>query len=96
MHSMEVEIERNYAAFLDLIGSLLPNEMGRYALLHDAKLCGVFDTPGQAERAGYNEFGEKPYSIQEVNPEPIDLGFYSYAVPEGAGRTEADEDPGRN
>jgi hypothetical protein len=82
-HSIEVEIERNYAIFLDLLATLLPKEKGRYALLHDKSLHGIFDSPGEAERAGYAAFGSKPYSIQQVNDEPVDLGFYSYAVAEG-------------
>lgn len=87
-HTIEVEIERNYAVFLDLLTSLLPLEAGRYALLHDRRLEGVFDTPAEAERAGFRQFGAEPYSIQLVDEEPVDLGFYSYALPEGAGSPE--------
>lgn len=87
-HSIEVEIERNYAVFLDLLPRLLPEEAGRYVLLHDRKLKGIFDRPSEAERAGFEQFGNKPYSIQQVDKEPVDLGFYSYALPEGAGSAE--------
>ncbi|MGQ7830407.1 hypothetical protein [Altererythrobacter sp. Z27] len=88
-HSIEVEIERNYAVFLDLLRSLLPKEAGRYALLHDQKLIGVFDSPADAERKGFEKFGKSPYSIQQVDSEPVDLGFYSYAIPEGPGSSES-------
>ena len=81
MHTIEVEIERNYAAFKELIGSLLPKEEGRYALMHKQELVGLFDTAGAAEIAGYKAFGDKPYSIQEVDPQPLDLGFFSHALP---------------
>ncbi|MBE5074301.1 hypothetical protein IM511_08275 [Erythrobacteraceae bacterium E2-1 Yellow Sea] len=84
-HSIEVEIERNYATFLSLLNELLPKEAGRYMLLQGQKLRGVFDSASQAERAGFEKYGDEPYSIQEISDEPVDLGFYSYAIPEGHG-----------
>jgi hypothetical protein len=82
-HAIEVEIERNYAAFKDLLGSLLTESPGQYALLHQQRLVGLFQSPGEAERAGFKKFGEDPYSIQLVSDEPVDLGFYSYAMAKG-------------
>lgn len=82
-HAIEVEIERNYAAFLDMRGGLMPAHSGRYALLHDQRLEGIFDTPAAAEREGYRRFAQDNYSIQLITDEPVDLGFYSYALPEG-------------
>ncbi|MEG3147830.1 hypothetical protein U1839_24535 [Sphingomonas sp. RT2P30] len=82
-HAIEVEIERNFAAFKDMLGNLLPQNAGRYALLHDQELKGLYTTPGDAERAGYAQFKEAPYSVQLVTDEPIDLGFYSYALSQG-------------
>ncbi len=83
-HSQQVEIQRNYATFLDLLGKLLSDHAGRYVLLHDQQLAGVFDSPGEAARAGFAQFGHKPYSIQYVTDEPVDLGFMSNAIREGA------------
>ena len=83
-HSIEVEIQRNYAAFLDILEKLLPADRDRYALLHEQSLAGVFDTPGEAARAGFAKFGTAPYSIQIVTDEPVDLGFMSNAIRSGA------------
>jgi hypothetical protein len=83
-YSQQVEIQRNYATFLDMLGKLLASHAGRYALLHDQKLAGVFDSPGEAARAGFARFGDKPYSIQHVTDEPVDLGFMSNAIRAGA------------
>jgi hypothetical protein len=80
-HSAEAEIERNYAAFLDMLAALMRDNEGRYALLHDRKLEGLFDTPGNAARAGFARFGNRNYSIQLITDEPVDLGFYSHALP---------------
>lgn len=79
-HAIEVEIERNYAAFPDIMAALPPGSDGQYALLHNQQLCGLYPTAGAAERAGVERYREKPYSIQLVSKEPIDLGFYSYAL----------------
>ena len=83
-HAIEVEIQRNYAAFLDILERLLPADRDRYALFHQQSLAGVFDTPGEAARAGFAKFGKAPYSIQLVTDEPVDLGFMSNAIRPGA------------
>lgn len=82
-HAIEVEIERNFAAFCDMLEDLMKRAAGKYALFQNTQLKGLFDTAGDAERAGYSQFEEEPYSIQLVSDEPIDLGFYSYAVSPG-------------
>lgn len=82
--TIEAEIQRNYAAFTDMLATLLPHHSGRYALLHNQELAGVFDTPGDAARCGRSEFGDSPYSIQIVTDEPVDLGFMSNAIRQGA------------
>ncbi|MDE8651734.1 hypothetical protein [Novosphingobium album (ex Liu et al. 2023)] len=82
-HSIEVEIERNYAAFLDMLERLMLSNNGRYALLHDQVLEGVFDSPGEADRQGFAKFGRGPYSVQLVTDEPVDLGFMSNAICQG-------------
>ncbi|MFN3387378.1 MAG: hypothetical protein ACK40O_00470 [Allosphingosinicella sp.] len=82
-HAVEVEIERNYAAFKDMLPKLLSNAEGQYALLHNQQLEGIFPTPGEAERAGYAQFKNQQYSIQLVSETPVDLGFYSYALAQG-------------
>lgn len=82
-HSIEVEIERNYAAFKDMLPELLPERAGQYALLHNQTLAGLYATAGEAERAGFAQYQDAPYSIQLVTQRPIDLGFYSYALGQG-------------
>jgi len=79
-HTIEVEIERNYAAFKDMLSSLLADREGQYALLHNQKLQGLYPTAGAAERAGHAMFPGRPYSIQLVSDEPVDLGFFSHAL----------------
>ena len=82
-HAIEVEIERNFAAFQDIMTALPPEANGQYALLHDQQLDGLYPSAGAAERAGYARYQDMPYSIQLVSDEPIDLGFFSYALSQG-------------
>jgi len=82
-HSREVEIEQNYAVFLGLLVELMQQNEGRYALLRNCKLEGLFDTPGEAVRGGFARFGDEDFSIQLITDEPVDLGFYSHALRAG-------------
>ena len=81
-HAIEVEIDRNYAVFHDIMATLPVAAEGRYALLHDQQLDGLYKTAGDAERAGYARYKDEPYSIQRVSSESVDLGFFSYALSE--------------
>jgi hypothetical protein len=79
-HAIEVEIERNYAAFVDMLDELLSQSAGQYALLRNQQLEGIYPTASAAGRAGAQKFSAEPFSIQLVSNEPVDLGFYSYAA----------------
>ena len=81
-HAVEVEIDRNFAVFRDILATLPDEAIGQYALLHDQKLDGLYETAGDAERAGYHRYKDEPYSIQLVSNYPVDLGFFSYALSE--------------
>ncbi|WFL78656.1 hypothetical protein P7228_06220 [Altererythrobacter arenosus] len=87
-HAIEVEIERNFSVFKDMLEELLERAAGKYALLHNQSLEGLYPTAAAAGRAGFDKFGARPFSIQLVSDEPVDLGFYSYANTE---RTSAEQ-----
>jgi hypothetical protein len=82
-HTHEVEIERNYAVFKDMLDDLCAKSAGQYALFHNQELEGIYPTASEAGRAGYSKFGDGPFSIQLVSKEPVDLGFFSYAPSHG-------------
>lgn len=73
-------IERNYAWFLGQLSTLLPDQQGRYALIHDQHLIGLFDTPEEAERQGELQFPNAIYSIQPVEDYAIEMGYFAYAL----------------
>ena len=70
------EVDRNYDFFQRNLSRFLPEEFGRYALLRHGEVIGFFDTADEAsDRAA--EFLDQLFSIQIVDPEPINLGLYS-------------------
>ena len=46
------QIDQNYTAFTALLPDLMKTSAGKWALLHDAALEGVFDTARDARLAG--------------------------------------------
>ena len=76
----EREVDQNYDAFQRQLAAILPKHRNEYALMHAREVIAFYASPGDAYRAGLIQFGERPFSIQEVTDEPIDLGFYSHVA----------------
>ena len=74
------EVERNYDAFMRMLGGLLPNHRDQLALMRDGKVVGFFNTPKEALIAATKSFSDGIFSIQEVTDEPIDLGLWSHVA----------------
>jgi hypothetical protein len=72
------EVDRNYDAFMRMLGSILPEHRDQLALMRDGRVVDYFDTPREALRAASELFPDGFFSIQEVTDEPIDLGFWSH------------------
>ena len=72
------EIDRNYDAFMGMLGSILDEHRDQHALMKDGRIVGYFDKPGDAYRTGVERFTDGIFSIQEVTDEPLDLGFWSH------------------
>jgi hypothetical protein len=70
------EVDRNYDFFQRHMSEYLPLEFGRYALLRHGQVLGFFDSADAAEEQG-EQFEDGIYSIQLVDPAPIDLGAFS-------------------
>jgi len=45
---------------------LLGSARGKYALVKEEKIIGVFDTPGDAIHEGYIEFGSDAFLVKEI------------------------------
>jgi len=77
------QIDINYAAFEKKLPGLLPVHRGKFALMRDGEIVEFFDTVRDAYIAGQKIFEkDKIFSIQEVVEIPVNLGFFSYAIPQ--------------
>jgi hypothetical protein len=77
VRTIEEEIDINYDAFRRMVGALMEKHAGETALLHDGQLVGIFSRVGDASAEGRRRFQDGLYSLQPVEVDPIDLGFYS-------------------
>ena len=77
---IQEEIDRNYTAFKALLPDLMKTSGGKWALLHNAALEGMFDTARDARLAGTKLYAEGLFSVQEVRSRAVDLGWFSHVV----------------
>lgn len=70
------EVDRNYDYFQRHMSEFLPAQFGRYALLRKGRIVGFFDSADAAEEKG-EQFANGIYSIQLVDPAPVNLGAFS-------------------
>jgi hypothetical protein len=77
------QVKRNYEAFERLLPTLLPEHAAKFALMRNAEIVEFFDTARDAFVAGQRLFEQDGlFSVQEVVETPVDLGFFSHAVPQ--------------
>jgi hypothetical protein len=76
VRTLAEEVDRNYDYFQRNMAEYLPSQFGRYALLRNREVVGFFDSADTAEERG-EQFGDGIYSIQLVDPAPINLGAFS-------------------
>lgn len=76
------QIDRNYRAFQQQFPSLLATQRGKFALMRDGEIIEFFDTARDAYITGQRLFAsDQLFSVQEVVETPVDLGFFSHALP---------------
>ena len=73
---------KNYEAFSKKLPELLPAHRGKFALMRDGEVTEFFDTAGDAYLAGQKLYPDGAFSVQEVTDVPVDLGFFSHAIPQ--------------
>lgn len=77
--TQQEEVDQNYEAFKALLPDLLNTDANRFALMHDRKVIACFDTSRDAMQAGQSLLAGKPFSVQEITLQTIDLGYFSHA-----------------
>lgn len=73
------EIDRNFDFFQSRIRDLYPEHQGEFALLRNQEIIGFYGHVEDAARDAGQMFPDRLFSIQVVEPEPVDLGFFSRA-----------------
>ena len=76
MRALADEVDRNYDFFQRHMSEYMPLQFGRYALIRSQEIVGFFDSADAAETRG-ERFRDGIYSIQLVDPAPINLGAFS-------------------
>ena len=72
------EVDANYEAFQEQLPKLLTTEhKGKYALMRNRKIKEFIQDFNDAVAIGNKRFRGKPFSVQKVTDEPIDLGIHS-------------------
>lgn len=79
--ALNAEIVVNYKAFSEMLPRLLAENEGKFCLLRHGEIIEFFDTANDAYLLGSKRFSDGLFSIQEVSDTPVDLGFFSHAVP---------------
>jgi hypothetical protein len=74
----KIEVDRNYDAFMRVLGSILQDHRDKLALMHNGEIVAFYETPREALEAASERFADGVWSIQEVTDEPLDLGFWSH------------------
>ncbi len=79
MSEHQEEVDKNYLAFKAMLPSLSANA-GKYVLLKDGELEGIYDTFRDAVQTANAFFTDDKFSIQQITSHPVDLGFRSRAL----------------
>ena len=77
--AQQKEVATNARAFAKLLpGLLAQNLSGYYALMRAGKIEATLKDFNDAMIMGNRVFGKKPFSVQPITDEAINLGWYSY------------------
>ncbi len=74
------EISENFDFFQRTLKEHLRAHAGQFALIKSRRVHGYFDTASAADNEGWSRFSDKVYSIQQVTPEPVELGLYANTI----------------
>lgn len=74
------ELDRNYDAFKAALPELIKTDAGKFVIVREGKLGDVYPTRLDAHRAGWREFNDDLFSVQEITDEPVYLGIYSHVL----------------
>jgi len=68
------DVLKNYAAFEAMRAELEASHLGKFAVLHDGQLVGIYTSIREARAVGNAHCGVGSFTTQEIRSEPIELG----------------------
>jgi len=71
---MEIPLEKELETYKRLLPTLLEQE-GKFALIHDSELTGVYGDYEKALNEGYEKFGTTPFLVKRINAVEQVLNF---------------------
>jgi hypothetical protein len=83
-HDREQELETNFAEFEKLLPTFQAQDNGKYVLMRYGKTVNIFDSNKDALIFAQAQFSDGMYSIQQITNKVMDLGYFSYAMPDSA------------
>ena len=78
MRDRQEEVDNNYEAFEKLLSAIIDEHKGEYALMKNMSIISYHKSFYEADEAGQEKYKDGIYSIQKVDEEPINLGYFSY------------------
>jgi hypothetical protein len=67
------DINQEIEAYNQRKAELEANHMGKWVLIHDLELIGIFDSIEAAADAAVQRFGRGPYLIRQIGAPPVTL-----------------------
>lgn len=68
-------LEKETKFFESKLPELQKTEMGKFVLIKDEKVVGTYVAMADALKAGYEQFGDKPFFVKQVLPTQQPLNF---------------------
>ena len=75
---IEKEIKQNFEVFSKTAFNI--KNKGKFVLLRNGKVIEIMDTRIDAHKMGNQLYEDKVFSVQEISPAEVDLGYMSYAL----------------
>ena len=74
-------LEKELAAYEAAKPGLLPQELGRFVLIHEGQVVDTFAAESDAIRAGYRQFGNVPFLVKQITEVECPVNIVSAVAP---------------
>ena len=68
-----MSLRNEIAAYEEMRADLEAEHLGKWALVHNEELTGIFESFEQAAETAVEQFGRGPYLIREIGQAPVTL-----------------------